>query len=112
MAILAYLAVRSSASDPLFLHADGTPLTWPELISAVCLALTTTGMDLSRYTGHSFWIGAATSAALASLPDSFIQALGHWSSSSFLRYIRTPTHTLLRVSQQLARTTSTQQLSS
>ena len=106
-AILAYLAIRSSASGPLFLHADGAPLTRPELISAVHLALTTTGMDLSRYTGHSFRIGAATSAALAGLPDSLIQALGRWKSSSFLRYIRTPTHTLLGVSQQLARTTLT-----
>ena len=74
-AILAYLAIRSSATGPLFLHADGTPLTRPELISAVHLALTTTGMDLSRYTGQSFRIGAATSAALAGLLDSLIQAL-------------------------------------
>ena len=33
-------------------------------------------------------IGAVTSAALAGVEDSTIQALGRWQSSAFLQYIR------------------------
>ena len=100
-AILAYLAIRPPLPGPLFLYADGSPLTRTGLVSAVRSALSGSGADLSRYTGHSFRIGAATSAALAGLPDSLIQTLGRWRSSAYLRYIRTPVSTLTSVSQAL-----------
>ena len=41
--------------------------------------------------GHSFRIGAATSAALAEVEDSIVQILGQWQSAAFLRYVRTQT---------------------
>lgn len=104
-AILAYLSLRSSAAGPLFIHEDGTPLLRSELVSAVRSALTSAGLEVSRFTGHSFRIGAATSAALAGLPDSLIQTLGRWKSSSFLRYIRTPPQTLLGISQRIMSST-------
>ena len=47
------------------------------------------GLDASLYSGHSFRIGAATSAAQAGIQDSIIQALGRWSSGAFLVYVRT-----------------------
>ena len=50
-----------------------------------------------NYAGHSFRIGAATSAALARIKDRTIQLLGRWQSGAFLRYIRTP-HELLALS--------------
>ena len=100
-AILAYLSLRSSAAGPLFIHENGTPLLRSELVSAVRSALSSTGLDVSRFTGHSFRIGAATSAALAGFPDSLIQTLGRWKSSSFPRYIRTPPQTLLGISQRI-----------
>ena len=46
-------------------------------------------MDLAQYTGHSFRIGAATSAAQVGLSDSPIQILGRWRSSAFQHYLRT-----------------------
>lgn len=106
-ALLAYLSIRPPSPGPLFLHSDGSPLTRPSLVSAVRAALSGTGLDLSRYTGHSFRVGAATSAARAGLPDSLIQTLGRWRSPAFLRYIRTPTDTLLSVSQALVHSRST-----
>ena len=100
-ALLAYLAIRPTLPGPLFLHGNGAPLTRSDLISAIRAALSGVGVDLSRYTGHSFRIGAATAAAEASLPDSLIQTLDCWRSSAFQRYIRTPTNTLLSVSRTL-----------
>ena len=104
VAVLAYLAIRPTVPGPLFVHMDGSALTRTDLVRAVQTALTDGGMDLSGYTGHSFRIGAASSAARAGLPDSLIQTLGRWRSSAFQRYIRTPTTTLLSVSQALSRT--------
>ena len=45
---------------------------------------------MQRTVGHSFCIGAPTSAVLAGVEDSTIQLLGRWWSAAFLRYIRTP----------------------
>ena len=102
-AVLAYLSIRPPTPGPLFMYVDGTPLTRSSLIAAVRAALTCAGFDVSRFTGHSFRIGAATAAAQAGIPDSLIQTLGRWKSSAFLRYIHTPTHTLLSVSHTLVR---------
>ena len=100
-ALLAYLAIRPPSPGPLFIHDDGSPLTRSGLVSAVCAALSGAGVDLTRYTGHSFRIGAATAAAQAGLPDSMIQTLGRWRSSAFQRYIRMPASTLLSISHTL-----------
>ena len=101
-ALLAYLAIRPPSPGPLFVHDNGSPLTRAGLVSAVRAALSEGSVDLSRYTGHSFRIGAATAAAQAGLPDSMIQMLGRWRSSAFQRYIRTPASTLLSISHTLA----------
>ena len=101
VALLAYLAVRPLAPGPLFIHADGSPLTRSQLVASVRTTLQHMGMDTSCFSGHSFRIGAATAAAQAGLPDSLIQTLGRWKSAAFLRYIRTPTNTLLNVSRAL-----------
>ena len=83
--MVAYLTVRSPAPSPLFLFQDGAMLSRPCLIAAVraCLAA---GGDC----GHSFRIGAATTAVKKGIEDSMIQVLGHWQSSAYLRYVRIP----------------------
>ena len=43
-----------------------------------------------NYSSHSYRIGAATSAALAGVPDRVIKVLGRWFSDCYVRYIRTP----------------------
>ena len=92
-AVLANMSVRPAGPGPFFMERDGQPLSWPALVSA--------GFDVFRFSGHSFRIGAATTAAQAGLSDSFMQTLGQWRSSTFLAYIRTPQAELASVTRQL-----------
>ena len=96
--LLSCLAVRGSAPGHLFQFHDGSPLLHRRLVEAVRHALEAQGLDACQFNGHSFRIGAATTATACSLEDSLIQTLGHWRSSAFTRYIRTPQSTLVAVS--------------
>lgn len=93
-----YLKLRNlsnpAPSDPLFVNKDGRPLTRTTFISMFRETLKQIGIDPSPYNGHSFRIGAATSAANANIEDHLIKVLGRWSSDSYCRYIRTSTQTL------------------
>ena len=93
VAVLAYIAVRPLFQGPLFIYRDGSPLTRFDLVTSIPHAESGSGLPLDSFTGHSFRIGAATSAALAGLPDSLIQTLGRWHSSAFRAYIRNPIST-------------------
>ena len=101
-ALLAYLALRGSGPGFLFLFADGRPLTKQRFIQRVRQALSAVGVDSSRYAGHSFRIGAATTASARGLNDSTIQMLGRWQSSAYQLYIRTPRDTLASFSAVLS----------
>ena len=59
------------------------------------------GINIADYAGHSFRIGAATTAASKGSPHWLIQTLGRWSSDCYLRYIRTPAYVLADVSKRL-----------
>lgn len=102
-AVLGYLAIRPASPGPLFVFHDGTPLTRECLVSRVREALADAGIDTTNYSGHSFRIGAASTAAQAGFSDSFIQTLGRWKSAAFTRYIRTPIDDLIPVAARLAR---------
>jgi len=102
-AVLGYLAIRPSTPGPLFIFQDSTPLSWAHLVTHVRNVLSQAGLDTKNYSGHSFRIGAATTAAHVGLSDSFIQTLGRWKSSAFTAYIRTPVDDLVAVSTKLAR---------
>ena len=101
-AVLAYLAIRPRLHGPLFLFKDGSTLSKQRLVQALHQALSLAGIDDSRYSGHSFRIGAATTAARAGVSDSLIQTLGRWKSSAFTLYIRTPWRQITAVSASLA----------
>uniref|UniRef100_A0A1X7SFV3 Tyr recombinase domain-containing protein n=1 Tax=Amphimedon queenslandica TaxID=400682 RepID=A0A1X7SFV3_AMPQE len=58
-------------------------------------------MDVSRFNGHSFRIGTATTLAACGLEDSIIKVLGRCKSSAFTQYILTPRSTLVVVAQTL-----------
>ena len=53
-------------------------------------------MNPSLYAGHSFRIGAATSAAAAGIPAHMVQALGCWSSDAFKFYTRSSRDSLAK----------------
>ena len=96
-----YLARRPSTLGPLFLLQSGKPLSRQLLVSKVRHILESAGLDVAQYNGHSFRIGAATSAAEAGLNDSTIQQLGRWKSSAFTRYLHPPVEMIARNSRML-----------
>ena len=102
-AVLEYLSIRQSTPGPHFIFHDDTPLSRPQLISHLRHALSLLGMNVSNYSGHSFRIGAASTAAAAGLSDSCIQKLDRWRSTAFKSYIRTSTSSLAAMSEVLSK---------
>ena len=56
----------------------------------------------AQYAGHSFRIGAATTAAAAGVEDSIIKTLGRWESAAYLLYLRIPRERLAALSKLLS----------
>ncbi len=98
-----YLGVRSPSPGPLFIFKSGSPLTRSALVAHLQAALKKSGIAHSAYTGHSFRIGAATTAAKNGVEDSLIQILGRLKSAVYLAYIKIPPEDLASVSKTLAR---------
>ena len=101
-AVLSYAAARGSQSGPFFILSSGNCLTKQNFVSEIRKVLGRLALPDHEYAGHSFRIGAATSAAMAGVEDSTIQLLGRWQSAAFLRYIRTPQDRLAAISATLA----------
>ena len=100
-AILSFLLCRGSAPGPLFRFASGEYLTRKRFVELVRAALTRAGVDQSKYCGHSFRIGAATTAAAQGIEDSIIKTLGRWESVAYLQYVRIPREHLTQYSRVL-----------
>ena len=100
-----YLMLRPPLPGPLFIFASGKPLTKQNLTFETRKLLQQAGLNSSNYAGHSYRIGAATTAAKAKLPSWLIKTLGRWSSDCYERYIKTPSTTLSAVSAVLVKTT-------
>lgn len=101
-AMLNYLLVRVDSEGPLFKFQDGRFLTRQRLVDAIRDALQAAGMDHSKYCGHSFRIGAATTAAKRGMEDSVIKTLGRWKSLAYLEYVKIPRDQLAAYSTVLA----------
>lgn len=104
-AMLSYLAATSAASldGPLFVLANGLRLSRSTFTSQVRTLLSISGVhNWEAYAGHSFRIGAATTAAIAGVPDHLIRAAGRWRSDACLRYIRVPSSATRMLADQLA----------
>ena len=101
-AVLSFVAIRGSQQGPFFVTSAGDPLTKQMFIGEIRKVLSRLGLPDHEYAGHSFRIGAATSAALAGIEDSTIQLLGRWQSTAFLRYIRTSQEELATITATLA----------
>ena len=105
-AMLAYLAVRGNGPGFLFRFHDGRLLTNNCFVDAIRAALLQLGLNPKNYVGHSFRIGAATTAGACGLSDSTIQMLGRWSSSAYLVYIKTPREQLAQFSKSTVQSNS------
>ena len=101
-ALLHFISIRGTAEGPLFRFQNGKFLTKSNFIPHIRRALSTLGYDSHHYAGHSFRIGAASTAAKANLEDSMIRTLGRWESDAFLSYIRTPASQLAGISRTLS----------
>ena len=101
-ALLGYISTRGDRPGPFFMDSSAKPLVTSSFIAEVRKILVVLGLPQDHYAGHSFRIGAATSAALAGMEDSSIQLMGRWQSAAFLRYVRTPPEQLARLSATLA----------
>ena len=100
-AIISYIQARGQTPGPLFRFASGQPLTRDSFVKRVREGLQAAGINAAHYAGHSFRIGAATTAAAQGVEDSLIKTLGRWESSAYLLYIRIPRDRLTQISKQL-----------
>ena len=103
VAMLQYLVVRGFHNHPLFLLKNGTPLSRQGLVEKIKTALAQASVDPSHYSGNSFRISAATTAAACGVSDATIQLLGRWKSGCYTCYIRTPHQELATTARLLAR---------
>ncbi|XP_046558393.1 uncharacterized protein LOC124267514 [Haliotis rubra] len=92
-----YLRLRASIPRPspaLFVTQEGYPLTREFFLHKLQVLLNRLSYRSSDFNGHSFRIGAATTAAANFVDDHLIQTLGRWSSMAYTRYIHTSLDTL------------------
>ena len=103
LAMLHYLASRGDRPGTFFITAEGQTITKQWFVAQLREVLAAVGLPQEQYAGHSFRIGAATTAALVGIEDSTIQALGRWHSAAFLQYIRMPKESRAAFSAALVR---------
>ena len=88
-AMTKYLNTTTHYNKPLFIFCNGSYLTHNSLTSILRALLGRVSSETSRYSSHSFRIGAATTAAAANVPDWLIKVMGNWASDAYQVYIKT-----------------------
>ncbi len=102
-AMAAYLVARGGRAGMLFHFRDGRRLTRERFVSRIRQAMERAGLNCTAYSGHSFRIGAATTAARCGINDATSKLLGRWESAAYLLYVKTPREELAQVSTVLTR---------
>lgn len=87
-ALWQFVCMRGSEEGPLFIFLDGTFVSRSFFSEKLRQCLVFCGYDTKVYKGHSFRIGAASTAASMGMSESMIQEMGRWKSSAFKKYIR------------------------
>ena len=100
-AMVHYLSLRGTTLGIIFRYMNGQPLTKDKLVSKMRAVLMNAGIGSSKYAGHGFIIGAATTSASQGIPDSTIKMLGRWTSDVHTAYIRTSREQLAMYSSRL-----------
>ena len=96
--------ITKSCKGPLFVYANGKRLTRQHLTRELRYLLSRLGLNSSNYAGHSFRIGAVTSAAALGLPSWLIKTIGRWISDCLETYISTPILVFCQATQKLGST--------
>ncbi len=89
-ALANYLSFRSSQPGPLFMFPDGAPVSKSFFQKNLSLSLSFLNINSKTFKGHSFRIGAATTAAIQGQSEEQIQRMGRWKSDAFKKCIRIP----------------------
>ncbi len=104
--MLQYLSWRSAATPPddapLFVSTGEAALSRNIFLDYLRTLLVRAGYNHHSYNGHSFRIGAATTAAKSNIPDHLIQTMGRWSSQCYTRYIRTAQDSIARAQRHMS----------
>lgn len=88
-------------NSPLFVSTNNSPLLRNELIARLRHDVASLGLDSTKFAGHSFRRGGASSAFAAGLSDFEIQQLGRWRSDTFKLYIEPNRERLLSISSRM-----------
>ncbi|CAG2190914.1 unnamed protein product [Mytilus edulis] len=102
-----YLIVRNTMfkfqnNNALFIDESGIALEREFFISKLKHLLGICGYNPQSFNGHSFRIGAATTAGKSNIEDHLIKTLGRWNSNSYCRYIRTSKNVIKKAQQKLS----------
>jgi len=100
--LLAHLSRREDKPGPFFQWENGLPLTKSKFLTFVRTAQEKAGLLAKDFAGHSFRIGAATTATMSGLEDSTIQTLGRWKSTAFKLYVKLNPHHLASLAPTIA----------
>lgn len=86
--ITEFLNIRSKASQVLFCHEDGQPLTRSQFSAVLSKTLQSANITNGKYRSHSFRIGRASELSAQGVPDEYIRSMGRWASAAYTTYLR------------------------
>ena len=89
------------SNAPLFVDDRGHPFSRDLFISYLRQVISHLGFSPTDYCGHSFRIGASTTAAAVGKEDHMTKTLGRWKSSCYMRYIHVDKGSLKEAQQKL-----------
>ena len=89
--LLQFCHLRGDSPGPLFKFRDGSAVSRAFFSSRLADCVKLAGLDSNLFKGHSFRIGAATTAFAKGVSDEQIKMMGRWKSSAYKRYIRVQT---------------------
>ena len=105
--ILRYINSRraqsASPQDPLFITETGSVATRSWFHHHLRQVLSLSGLPPHLFSGHSFRIGAASTASRQGISDHLIRILGRWSSQAYHTYIRSNIRDVRNAHLQLGR---------
>ena len=101
--MLKYVKMRppSGLLSPLFITPTNNPMSQSWFSHHLSQVVAKCDLPSGKYSGHSFRIGAATSAALQGVSTASLQQLGRWSSSAYSSYIRPDSAAIIEAQRSL-----------